>query len=71
MRSDRESISRIDSGNEGLFNVTGSTGVCRASLSLSEAVRLGASKEHEANAISVDCLSIIVKRRCFVYIAMF
>ena len=50
-----------DSGDGGLFNVTGSTVSCKASSSLSEAVTLGASKEHEASAISADCLSIIRK----------
>ena len=35
------------SGDGGLFNVTGSTVSCRASLSLSEAVTLGASKESD------------------------
>ena len=50
-----------DSGDGGLFNVTGSTVRFRASLSLSEAVTLGASKERTAVVIIVDCLSIIRK----------
>ena len=48
-------------GDGGLFNVTGSSVICRAWSSLSEAVMLGASKEHAATAMSVDCLSIIIK----------
>ena len=45
-----------------MFNVTGSTVVFRASLSLSEAVTLGASKERTAVVMRVDCLSMINKK---------
>ena len=61
MRFDRESVSRTDSGNGGLFNVTGSAVNFKASFNLSEAVTLGASKEVTAKVIRVDCLSIIIK----------
>ena len=46
-------------GDGGLFNVTGSSVICRAWSSLSEAVMLGASKVAMTAVIIEDCLSIV------------